>query len=107
MLSPQCLVSEFLLNPCVPMSGSFPESPLFPMDVTDVTLPVLLQGAIREMTQPGTMAGVVKYMQFTEEVTHTHAPRQIMSREKERLLNWPVGIVSRSPLSRGRVKLMN
>ncbi len=53
------------------MTGSFPESLQFPTDVTDVTLPVLLQGAIREMTQPGTTAGVVKYMHFTEEFTHT------------------------------------
>lgn len=62
------LVGEPLLKPSVSMTCSFPESLQFPMDVTDVTLPVLLQRVIREMTQPGTKTGVVKYMQFTEEL---------------------------------------
>lgn len=72
------------------------------MDVTDVTLPVLLQRAIKEMTQPGTKAAVVEYMQFTGEFTHT--PGHIMYSEKESLLNRPVGIVGTTPSSRRRVK---
>lgn len=72
------------------------------MDLTDVTLPVLLQRATGEMTQPGTNAGVVKDVQFTHR--HTHTPGNFMYSEKERLLNRPVGIVGRTPLSRGGVK---
>lgn len=99
----RCPIRGLLLNPAC----SFPKSLRFPTDATDVTLPVLLQGAIREMTQPGTQAGVVKYMQFTEEShthTHTHVTGHIMHSEKDRLLDRPVGIVSRTPLSRERVK---
>lgn len=92
------LVSELLLNSSVSVTGSFPECLQFPMGVTDVTLPVLLQRAIREMTQPGTQAGVVKYMQFT----HTH--KGILCTVRKRQLNRPVGFVGRTPLSRGRVK---
>lgn len=43
----------FLLNTSMARAGSFPELCDSPVDVTDVTLPVLLQTAIAEMTQPG------------------------------------------------------
>lgn len=42
-----------LLNSSMARAGSFPELCDSPVDVADVTLPVLLQTAIREMTQPG------------------------------------------------------